>query len=167
MGIKIDTLPPALRAQVEVKLRADDTRRLASSPVDAHRIAQDAQDAQDASGGTQTRPETSGRDTRAVATRKRQPNKTEARYAAEMLRGLDARYEAVTFRLSNGHRYTPDWVVFDPDGILLSCHEVKGSYRFHSHGRARLAFDQAAVEFPGITWFWATLTSQGWERMKS
>jgi len=53
MGIKIDTLPPALRAQVEAKLRAEDKRRLASSPVNAHRIAQDAQDAP---GGTQTRP---------------------------------------------------------------------------------------------------------------
>ena len=158
MGIKIDTLPPALRAQVEAKIMAEDKRRMqASSPVNAP----------DASGCTQTRPETSGRDTRAVAPRKRQPNKTEARYAAEMLRGLDARYEAVTFRLSNGHRYTPDWVVFDSAGILLSCHEVKGSYRFHSHGRARLAFDQAAVEFSGITWFWATLTSRGWERRKS
>ena len=31
MGIKIDTLPPALRAQVEAKLRAEDKRRLASS----------------------------------------------------------------------------------------------------------------------------------------
>ena len=165
MGIKIDTLPPALRAQVEAKLRAEDkNRRPASSTANAHRIAQDAQDA---SGCTQTRPETSGRDTRAVAPRKRQPNKTEARYAAEMLRGLDARYEAVTFRLSNGHRYTPDWVVFDSAGRLLSCHEVKGSYRFHSHGRARLAFDQAALEFPGITWVWATLTRQGWEQRKS
>jgi hypothetical protein len=162
MGIKIEALPPALRAQVEAKLRAEDKRRQpASSPVNAHRIAQDE------SGCTQTRPETSGRDTRAVARRKRQPNKTEARYAAEMLRGLDARYEAVTFRLSNGHRYTPDWVVFDSAGRLLSCHEVKGSYRFHSHGRARLAFDQAALEFPGITWVWATLTSHGWERRKA
>ena len=157
MGIKIDTLPPALRAQVEAKLRAEDKRRQASSPVNAHGIAQDAY------GCTQTRPET---DTRAVA-RKRQPNKTEARYAAEMLRGLDARYEAVTFRLSNGHRYTPDWVVFDSAGRLLSCHEVKGSYRFHSHGRARLAFDQAALEFSGITWVWATLTSHGWDRRKA
>jgi len=165
MGIKIDTLPPALRAQVEAKLRAEDKLRLASSPVNAHGIAQDAPDAPDASGCTQTMPETSGRDTRAVA-RKRQPNKTEARYASEMLRGLDARYEAVTFRLSNGHRYTPDWVVFDSAGRLLSCHEVKGSYRFHSHGRARLAFDQAAVEFSGITWFWATLTREGWEQRK-
>ena len=45
MGIKIDTLPPALRAQVEAKLRAEDKRRLlASSPVNAHRIAKDAQE---------------------------------------------------------------------------------------------------------------------------
>ena len=43
MGIKIDTLPPALRAQVEAKLRAEDKRRRpASSPVNAHRIAKDA-----------------------------------------------------------------------------------------------------------------------------
>ena len=27
MGIKIDTLPPALRAQVDAKLRAEDKRR--------------------------------------------------------------------------------------------------------------------------------------------
>ena len=161
MGIKIDTLPPALRAQVEAKLMAEDARRLASSPVNAPRIAQDAPE-------RGTGKETGGRAAGGTAAKKRrrQPNKTEARYAAEMLRGLDARYEAVTFRLSNGHRYTPDWVVFDSAG-RLSCHEVKGSYRFHSHGRARLAFDQAALEFPGITWFWATLTSRGWERRKA
>ena len=35
MGIKLDTLPLALRAQVEAKLRAEDKRRLASSPMDA------------------------------------------------------------------------------------------------------------------------------------
>lgn len=28
MGIKLDTLPPALRAQVEAKLKAEDKRRL-------------------------------------------------------------------------------------------------------------------------------------------
>ena len=94
------------------------------------------------------------------------PNKTEAKYAAECLRGLDARYEAISFRLANGHRYTPDWVVFE-DGRPTQCHEVKGSHRFGSHQRARLAFDQAAVEFSGITWVWATLTSHGWERRKA
>jgi len=91
------------------------------------------------------------------------PNKTEAKYAAEVLRGTDARYEAITFRLANGHRYTPDWVVFE-NGRPVSCHEVKGAHRFHSHQRARLAFDQAAMEFPGLNWFWATLTKNGWEQ---
>lgn len=154
MGIKIDTLPPALRAQVEAKLRADGVRVSRSTAVQSVPARSACADAPVSQPPPRTR-------------NVRQPNKTEARYAAEMLRGLDARYEAVTFRLSNGHRYTPDWVVFDSAGRLLSCHEVKGSYRFHSHGRARLAFDQAAVEFPGITWFWATLTSQGWERRKA
>ncbi len=91
------------------------------------------------------------------------PNKTEARYRAERLRGLDARYEAVTFRLANGHRYTPDWVVFDPDGRPVECHEIKGSYQMHSHGRARLAFDQARTEIPGLTWVWATWTGKKWK----
>jgi hypothetical protein len=82
---------------------------------------------------------------------------------AEVLRGTDARYEAITFRLANGHRYTPDWVVFE-SGRPSQCHEVKGSYKFGSHQRARLAFDQAATEFPGLNWFWATLTKKGWEQ---
>lgn len=81
------------------------------------------------------------------------PNKTEAAYRARYLAGLDARYEALTFRLSNGHRYTPDWVVFEY-GRPVECHEVKGAYRFASHGRSRLAFDQARVEFPGLRWCW-------------
>ena len=70
--------------------------------------------------------------------------------------GVDARYEALTFRFANGHRYTPDWVVFH-DGTPVSCHEVKGAYRLHSHGRARLAFDQARVEFPGLAWVWGVV----------
>lgn len=81
------------------------------------------------------------------------PNKTEAAYRARHLAGQDARYEALTFRLANGHRYTPDWVVFE-DGRPVECHEVKGAYRFASHGRSRLAFDQARVEFPGLRWCW-------------
>jgi hypothetical protein len=83
------------------------------------------------------------------------PNKTEKKYRDYCLRGQDARYEAVSFLMSNGHRFTPDWAVFDRAGILRECHEVKGSYKLHSHGRARLAFDQARVEFWGITWVWA------------
>ena len=91
------------------------------------------------------------------------PNKTEATYRDERLRGLDARYEALTFRMANGHRYTPDWVVFR-DGVPVACHEVKGSYRMHSHGRARLAFDQARAEFPGLTWEWTVWNGKVWIR---
>jgi hypothetical protein len=90
------------------------------------------------------------------------PNKTEAAYQTACLATRDTRYEAVTFRLANGHRYTPDWVVVDA-GRIVACHEVKGGYRMHSHGRARLAFDQARVEYPGISWIWAVKTKTGWE----
>ena len=88
------------------------------------------------------------------STTHRCPNKTEAAYRDRHLAGQDARYEALTFRLANTHRYTPDWVVVR-DGCVVECHEVKGAYRLHSHGRARLAFDQARVEWPGIKWVWA------------
>jgi hypothetical protein len=81
------------------------------------------------------------------------PNKTEQRYRDRVLRWKDARYEALTFRLANGHRYTPDWVVCEA-GRPVECHEVKGAYRLHSHQRARLAFDQARVEFSGLRWVW-------------
>lgn len=90
------------------------------------------------------------------------PNKTEANYQQTILRGLDARYEAVTFRMSNGHRYTPDWVVFDQSGHISECHECKGDYALHSQQRARLAFDQCTKEFPGFLWVWATKKGSEW-----
>jgi hypothetical protein len=83
----------------------------------------------------------------------RGPNATETRYRDTHLAGKDARYEALTFHMSNGKRYTPDWVVFE-DGRPVACHEVKGSYRLHSHGRAQLAFNQCRIEFPGLEWIW-------------
>lgn len=85
--------------------------------------------------------------------RRREPNKTETDYRNRILAGRDARYEALTFRMSNGHRYTPDWVVFE-HGAPVECHEVKGGYKLVSYQRARLAFDQCAREFPGIDWIW-------------
>ena len=95
----------------------------------------------------------------------RQPNATEADYAKHHLMGMDARYEALTFRMSNGHRYTPDWVVF-VDGRPVACHECKGGYALHSQQRARLAFDQAALEFTGLAWVWAVKTPDGWRIKK-
>jgi len=88
------------------------------------------------------------------------PNATEQRYRdACISQFAEARYEAVTFRLANGHRYTPDWIVL-ACGKIAQCHEVKGGYRMHSHGRARLAFDQAKIEWPGIKWVWAQWNSK-------
>ncbi len=92
------------------------------------------------------------------------PNKTEADYQRHHLHGMDARYEALTFRMVNGHRYTPDWVVF-VDGRPSQCHECKGGYALHSQQRARLAFDQVRVEFPGLVWVWAVKTKDGWKRV--
>ena len=98
--------------------------------------------------------------------RGREPNKTEAAYRAEVLdRRPDVaavRYEGLTFRMANGHRYTPDWVVVTKGG-RIECHEVKGRYALHSQQRARLAFDQARVEFPWSKWIWATRAKHGWK----
>lgn len=92
----------------------------------------------------------------------RQPTKTEEAYGAILAhRFADVRYEALTFRLACGHRYTPDWVCVDPDG-RITCVEVKGNYRMGSYQRARLAFDQARLEWPAITWEWVEKTSTGW-----
>ena len=95
---------------------------------------------------------------------RRQPNKTEAGYRAEVLgrRGDVAavHYEGLTLRMANGHRYTPDWVVVTVGG-RIECHEVKGGHAMHSEQRARLAFDQARVEFPWIVWVWARKVEGG------
>ena len=99
------------------------------------------------------------------ATAGRSPNKTEASYRAEVIsRRTDVaavHYEGLTVRMANGHRYTPDWVVVTAGG-RIECHEVKGGYALHSHQRARLAFDQARIEFPWIMWVWAVKTKNGW-----
>lgn len=98
--------------------------------------------------------------------RGREPNKTEARYRAEVLgrRGdlAAVHYEGLTLRMANGHRYTPDWIVVTTGG-RIECHEVKGGRALGSHQRARLAFDQARVEFPWAMWVWAVRTKAGWE----
>jgi hypothetical protein len=92
------------------------------------------------------------------------PNKTELDYRRTILRSsADVRFEALTFHMANGHRYTPDWVSFSDRGEILSCHECKGAYALHSQQRARLAFDQCAKEFPAFTWTWAVKKPTGWE----
>ena len=104
------------------------------------------------------------------ATGRKTPNKTEAEYrrlfiAPRLADGVftGCWFEGLSFRMANGHRYTPDWVCTYPDGRLV-CIEVKGAYRFGSHQRARLAFDQARIEWPGVAWIWAVRGKRGaWE----
>lgn len=150
MAIRLDQLPPHLRAQVERKLREEDTRR------NAPRIAQDAPE-------RGTGKETGGRATGGTVAKKRrrEPNKTEAEYNRRFLSGR-GRYEAVTLRLPGGSRYTPDWVSVEDGRMTL--HEVKGAYRFHSQGRALTAFREAVAAFPEFGFVWAVRRGPGdWE----
>lgn len=135
MGIKIEDLPPRLQEQVRAQLTGEKNVGLRT---------QDA--------GLRAALGETERVTHGV--KHRVPNKTETEYQRRHLQGRDARFEALTFRMANGHRYTPDWVVFTATG-KIECHEVKGGYALGSEQRARLAFDQARVEFPWIVWVWA------------
>ena len=139
MGVKIENLPRHLQAQVRAQLGGDKNPEC--------RILN---------------PEGRSREAESHGARRRSPNKTEADYQRWHLRGMDARYEGLTFRMANGHRYTPDWVVFQ-DGRPVACHECKGGYALHSQQRARLAFDQVRVEFPWLRWVWAVKTANGWK----
>lgn len=96
------------------------------------------------------------------------PNKTEAEYGRLLqleFSGSRVVFEAMTLRMANGHRYTPDWVVMGSGGIL--CVEVKAvgknGYKHPSYQRAKVAFDQCRVEFPWFCWRWAEKVNGIWE----
>lgn len=87
--------------------------------------------------------------------------KTEEKYNRECLAGR-GRFEAVTLHLPGGGRYTPDFMTVD-DGVV-TFHEVKGSYRLGSQGRAYTAFHDAAAYYPIWRFVWAHWTGKVWER---
>ena len=87
--------------------------------------------------------------------------KTEQKYNRECLGGR-GRFEAVSLRLPGGGRYTPDFMTVD-DGVV-TFHEVKGSYRLGSQGRAFTAFHEAAAYYPMWRFVWARWTGREWER---
>lgn len=91
--------------------------------------------------------------------RKREPNKTEAAYNRIQLNG-SGRYEGITLHLPGGSRYTPDWVTTGDDGKVV-LHEVKGSYRLGSQGRAVTAFKEAAAAWPEFSFVWASKGKDG------
>jgi len=90
----------------------------------------------------------------------RRPNKTEQAYNLKFIGGLGM-YEAVTLRLPGGSRYTPDWLSVCPLGFV-HLHEVKGSYRFASHGRALTAWKEARAAFPCFRFHWAVWNGREW-----
>ena len=92
--------------------------------------------------------------------------KTE-RAAEAFLRGcgvyVDVWFHPCVLMLRNGHKYTPDFLcdpgVPDSRRVLV---EVKGAYRLGSYQRARVAFDQARIEFPEFHFLWLEKTKDGW-----
>jgi len=95
----------------------------------------------------------------AIRTARREPNKTEAEYNRRYLGGV-GKYEAVSLRLPGGSRYTPDWQSVGADG-RVTFHEVKGSYRFGSQGRAATAFRECMAAFPEFNFIWAVRSADG------
>ena len=86
--------------------------------------------------------------------------KTEERYQREVLHGA-GRFEAVALKLPGGGRYTPDFMTIDDGRVTF--HEVKGSYRLGSQGRAFTAFHEAAAYYPMWRFVWAQWTGKAWE----
>jgi hypothetical protein len=76
-------------------------------------------------------------------------NKTEARYAATLELQQKAgeilwwKFEAITFKLADDCRYTPDFVVMMPDG-MIELRETKGFWRDDALVKIRVA----AAQFP-------------------
>ena len=96
------------------------------------------------------------------------PNRTEREYHDKFLwprvvsENATVQYEGIRLYMMNGHSYRGDWALHLPDGSI-EIHEVKGSYHLHSHQRARLAFDQARIEWPCIKFVWAEKSKDGWK----
>ena len=96
---------------------------------------------------------------RGKSAQQRRPNKTELRFNRDMLAGKGM-YEALTFRLPGGSRYTPDWV-YERNGTVFAV-EVKGPHRFPSEGRARTAFLEARAAWRSVVFTWFRWTGSEW-----
>jgi hypothetical protein len=97
---------------------------------------------------------------------KKGANKTEMaafHYLTQCYRGARIRYEAITFHLQAEAAYTPDWLVSLSENDTMICVEVKNAaYKHASYGRSRLAFRQAALEFPQFQFIWLELRNNEW-----
>ena len=95
------------------------------------------------------------------------PNKTELEYRNRLTSEFpNARivFEGISLKMSNGHRYTPDWFIITETEMI--CVEVKGrgnnGFRHPSYQRARLAFDQCKIEYPLLKFRWAEKSKGVW-----
>lgn len=143
--ITLEDLPPAYREQAE--------RQLRTAAVGAEPRGQDPRPVPLAPTEPPAPPSGAGG-------RHREPNKTEARFNAEMLGGRGM-YEALTFHVDGG-AYTPDFLAMDPATGAPTCYEVKGSHRFPSENRARFAFLTCRARFPFVSFRWFRRTRDGW-----
>lgn len=150
MGIKLESLSESMREQIIAKIAAEDAERARRrQPVAASAQPPPGAPAQD---------KKRVRETTVRAAKMREPNRTEADYNKSVLESK-GRYEALSLRLPGGSRYTPDWLTLDSGRVTL--HEVKGSYRFGSHGRAVTAFREAVAAFPFFRFVWAVQKRKG------
>lgn len=84
-----------------------------------------------------------------------QMNKAETKYAEHLERRKWAgeilwyKFEGVTFRLADKARYTPDFVVLLPSG-LVECHEVKGFWAEAAKVRIKLAAELFPFRFVAV-----------------
>lgn len=155
MRLKLSDMSPALLARVQDALARQTVQGNAPEPLRTGTADQPR---------AKTPPAPSERKGDGTPRNVKAPNKTEASYNRMHL-GSSGLYEAITLRLPGGSRYTPDWVKFSvcPDsGIpVVELHEVKGSYRFGSQGRALTAFREAVAAFPCFTFVWAKRCKDG------
>lgn len=78
----------------------------------------------------------------------------------------DIRFEAITFKLPGGSRYTPDWTVWLERSLLLAV-ECKGAFRLGSAGRSHTAFKECIAAFPNIIFRFAQKSKDGWSFLNS
>ena len=143
--MKLTDLPPHLRAQAERQLAPHNAKPPQNAQERPSKPAEHpARNLVPYRHGTRLRPP--------MRPFGKGMNKTESAYQREILHGK-GRYEPMTFHLLGGCRYTPDFMTLD-DGIP-TFHEVKGSYRLESEGRAWTAFNSAAAQYPFFRWIWA------------
>ena len=103
----------------------------------------------------------------------RQPNKTELRFEQEYLKpwlatkeieGYD--YEAITLKIANGCRYTPDWVAWRnpctvPSGLRVGLfYEIKARDMIWDDAIVKLKV--AASKFPQFEFYICAYSKTGW-----